>query len=135
VTGEIGARVVVVTLGGRVVVGDDTLDVARVVVEGGWADPPPRVFEPAPAPVVFVLFALDDRALVALVLKPSDVPTCGDELVLLEDVPLLAGVDVSAARAFAAFAACATNIPVASPELRKIAWVRSRTRANFFAIG
>jgi hypothetical protein len=125
-----------VTLGGVVVVGDDALDVARaVVVEGGRADPPLRVFEPAPAPVVLVLFALDDRALVALVLEPSDVPTCDDEFVLFDDVPLLAGIDVSAAMAFAAFAACATNIPVASPELRKIAWVRSRTRANFFAIG
>ena len=38
-------------------------------------------------------------------------------------------------RALAAFAACATNIPVAIPELRKMACVRSRTRANFLAIG
>ena len=112
VTGALGGRVVV-TLGGGVVVGDDPLDVGLVVVVAGrFTVPPPCGDAPVPVlvdevTVVCFLFALDLGSLV---------------VVVFEDVALLEETDDSvAARALAAFAACATNIPVTSPELKKIA--------------
>jgi hypothetical protein len=119
VTGALGGRVVVTT-GGGVVVGDDPLDAGLVVVvEGRFTAPPPCGVAPAPVrvdevPVVCFLFALDAGSLVVVVLE--DVALEFDDVASLEETD-----DSVAARALAAFAACATNIPVASPELRKIA--------------
>jgi hypothetical protein len=138
VTGALGARVVVVIPGLGTVVG--VAATARVVVVMGTV-------EPLWLDVVRDALVRFDEELLALfdlpreaapppagVLDPRDVPPWEDGLVVGELALPEGAVVWVMARAFAAFAACATNIPAAMPELRKTAWVKSRTRANFFAM-